>query len=587
MKNETYTIINPDHVELKFQLAGIGSRLFAGVLDLIFLSLTNFIIILILLPFIVFDTLIINTVESGPYISKMLFILIFFFTYWGYHVFWESISNGQSPGKKCCGIQVIDSSGKLPTWKQSAIRNLLRIVDSFPLLSYTLAGLSMGIDPHGRRLGDITAGTLVVRTYERSTKKNQALSARAMTQAEKGKKQQALTLRFGSVDVKTLALIRRFLMRRKQLSKNKRKELALKIAAPLYNKWGEEAEDPERFLEMIEKLSEEESKKAVNEERTKEKLRLWNKFEKTAQNLVGKKRLLKKLAPEKIDALINMYRNIVADLARARSSKTDHETIQYLNSLAILGHQLLYPNLGEKKAHQPSFFFRFPMTVREYVAPFMLATVLFFVPAVIAYVAVINHPEIGYELVPDQFLDFKPAQNDNIHAIPSITRPVAASEIMTNNIQVTFLAFALGVTAGLGTCMVLIYNGVHLGSIAAWMQLHGNAYALWGWIMPHGGTEILAIILSGTAGFILGNALLRPGALSWKDSLKQAAKPALTIELGCIIMLIVAGIIEGFISPSSMPYLWRIVFSLSLLGLWGIYFSFGGNRHTVKKQILK
>lgn len=576
MRNESYTITNPDHVELNFLLAGVGSRLCAGVLDLLFLSLINCLIACVLLPFLAFDDFKLISESVGSSIFGTLLILLFFITYWGYHVFWESFSKGQSPGKKCCGIQVIDSTGKLPTWKQAITRNILRVVDSFPLISYFLAGVSMGIDSHGRRLGDIAAGTIVIRIADKGSKKGRALSARVMAQAEKGKKQQALTLRFGSIDAKTLALISRFLMRKKELSKEKRKELAIKIATPLYEKWGEQADHPEKFLEMIQKLAVEESKKAVSEEITNEKLSLWKKFEKEAQTLVGKKRLLRKLSPEKVDALIRMYRQVVADLARARSSKADLETVQYLNGLAILGHQLLYPNLGESRKNQPSLFFRFPMAVRKYIGPFMLATTLFFVPAVIAYVAVINNPELGYDLVPDQFLDFKPAQSDNIHTFPSIARPVAASQIMTNNVQVTFLAFALGVTAGIGTCLVLAYNGVHLGAIAAWMQLHGNAYALWGWIMPHGGTEILAIILSGTAGFILGNAILRPGRLSWKESLKQAARPALTIELGCVAMLVAAGIIEGFVSPSSMAFYWRIAFLIGSLVLWGVYFFFAG-----------
>jgi len=258
--------------------------------------------------------------------------------------------------------------------------------------------------------------------------------------------------------------------------------------------------------------------------------------------------------------------------------KTDRATLEYLNSLVILGHQVLYRNLEENKEKQASLFFRFPESIRKQIGPVALSAILFFVPAIIAYCAVLSNPELGYDLVPDGFIDFAPAQADNIHKIPSITRPIAASGIITNNIQVTFLAFAFGITAGIGTCYVLIFNGIHLGSIAAWMQLNGNGYALWGWIMPHGATEILAIILSGAAGFILGNAILRPGTLSCKEALKKAAKTALAIELGCMGMLIIAGLIEGFISPSSLTYIPRLaIFGGSIL-LWTAYFAFVKSR---------
>lgn len=87
-----------------------------------------------------------------------------------------------------------------------------------------------------------------------------------------------------------------------------------------------------------------------------------------------------------------------------------------------------------------------------------------------------------------------------MHGIPSITRPVAASQIITNNIQVTFLAFAFGITAGIGTTYLLIHNGIHLGAVMSWLYLQGNGKAFWGWIMPHSGTELLLSFLQEVQG---------------------------------------------------------------------------------------
>jgi uncharacterized membrane protein SpoIIM required for sporulation len=127
--------------------------------------------------------------------------------------------------------------------------------------------------------------------------------------------------------------------------------------------------------------------------------------------------------------------------------------------------------------------------------------------------------------------------------------------------------------------VLLVFNGIHLGSVAGWMTLHGKERALWGWIMPHGATELLAICLAGSAGYLLASALVAPGRLRRATALKRIGGQALTIELGCMVMLVIAGLIEGFVSPSGLDYSSRIGVLLVSLALWGIYF-FGAGRST-------
>ena len=171
-----------------------------------------------------------------------------------------------------------------------------------------------------------------------------------------------------------------------------------------------------------------------------------------------------------------------------------------------------------------------------------LSALFFFGPALMSYFAVQWHPQLGYELVSEGFLEFEPARQENLHDIPPLARPVAASAILTNNVQVTLLVFGLGLTAGLGTSFVLVFNGIHLGSVAGWMALKGNSRAFWGWVMPHGGTELLAIVLAGGAGFILAGALISPGLRRRSQALKKVGIKALTVELGCMAMLVFAGL---------------------------------------------
>jgi uncharacterized membrane protein SpoIIM required for sporulation len=205
-----------------------------------------------------------------------------------------------------------------------------------------------------------------------------------------------------------------------------------------------------------------------------------------------------------------------------------------------------------------------------------LSALMFFGSALASFVAVQLDPALGYDLLTDEFIDFDPATAENLHDIPSLARPVVSSMIISNNIQVTLLAFGFGLTAGIGTTVLLLFNGIHLGSVAGWMTLHGKERALWGWIMPHGATELLAICLAGGAGYLLASALVAPGRLRRATALKKIGGQALTIELGCMVMLVIAGLIEGFVSPSSIDYPSRIGVLLASLALWAIYFLVAG-----------
>jgi uncharacterized membrane protein SpoIIM required for sporulation len=95
--------------------------------------------------------------------------------------------------------------------------------------------------------------------------------------------------------------------------------------------------------------------------------------------------------------------------------------------------------------------------------------------------------------------------------------------------------------------------------------------------MPHGATELLAICLAGAAGYMLASAIIVPGRLRRATALKRVGGPALTIELGCMVMLVIAGVIEGFVSPSAIDYPTRIGVLLASIALWALYF-FGAGR---------
>lgn len=305
----------------------------------------------------------------------------------------------------------------------------------------------------------------------------------------------------------------------------------------------------------------------------------WTQFSERVQTLLRQgPKALRKLSGAELTQLIDDYQSLIADLARARSLGASRSTVDQLNRIAIAGHNLLYRQVQRPSVADSRWFVSFARTVRRHAWATALAAAMFFGPAIASYVAVQVEPSLGYDLLADGFLDFDPASEENLHHIPSLARPVISSAIITNNIQVTLLAFGLGLTAGIGTTALLIFNGIHLGSVAGWLTLHGKEKALWGWIMPHGGTELLAICLSGAAGYLLASAIVAPGQFRRSTALKRIGGDALVIELGCMAMLVVAEFIEGFVSPSSIGYSERLGVLGVSLALWAIYFLAIGHR---------
>ena len=319
-----------------------------------------------------------------------------------------------------------------------------------------------------------------------------------------------------------------------------------------------------------------------------EKLEQWTRFYQRAQTLLRSgRRALRRLSGTELAHLIDEYQALTADLARARSLGAARETVDQLNRIAVAGHNLLYGQIRLRESAALSYGAgSFARLVRQHAWAVALSALVFFGAALASFAAVQFYPSLGYDLLADEFLDFDPANRDNMHSIPSLARPVVSSLIISNNIQVTLLAFGLGLTAGIGTTVLLLFNGIHLGSVAGWMMLHGRDRALWGWIMPHGGTELLAICLAGAAGYVLAGAIVAPGQLRRSTALKSVGGNALGIELGCMVMLVIAGLIEGFVSPSGIDYPSRIAVLAASLGLWAAYF-FGAGRKPIVSAAAK
>jgi uncharacterized membrane protein SpoIIM required for sporulation len=262
------------------------------------------------------------------------------------------------------------------------------------------------------------------------------------------------------------------------------------------------------------------------------------------------------LSETELTELGELYRRATSDLAVARRDYARHQVVAYLNHLVGRAHGIVYRGEPLEMRRVWRFFGRtFPRLYRETARYTLAAALLFVLPAAIAFAITWAQPDAAYTLLPPGQQDIIPLvqRGEMWTDIPAQTRSMASSFIMTNNIKVVFLAFAGGVLAGLLTLYVLILNGLIIGTVAGLCQAYGLSLPLWSFVLPHGVVEFSVIFLAGGSGLMLGHALVSPGLLRRRDALAVAARRAVRLVLGCVPLLVVAGTIEGFVSPSALP----------------------------------
>jgi uncharacterized membrane protein SpoIIM required for sporulation len=272
---------------------------------------------------------------------------------------------------------------------------------------------------------------------------------------------------------------------------------------------------------------------------------------------------LSALSAEELNELGRLYRSATSDLAVARRDFPGHRVADYLNALVARAHGMVYQSRAARRRGMIEFFgATFPRTFRATWGYTLAAFLMFLLPALASFWVAYRDPAAGAALMPgieDRIQDIRDKRewwkdlNDGNAA--------GASMIMTNNIRVTILAFAGGTLLGIFTLYLLAQNGLMLGIIAGAAQSLGFAANLWGFVAAHGTLELSAIFIAGGAGMQLGWAIIRPGLLTRRAALVQASRRAALLLLGCIPILMIAGTIEGFLSPSGLPLAVKLVVS--------------------------
>ena len=284
-----------------------------------------------------------------------------------------------------------------------------------------------------------------------------------------------------------------------------------------------------------------------------------------------------------------LYERTSADLARLSTFAAESEAGAYLSGLVGRAYAEIYETRRRKARFSPGawFFREFPRTFRAHIGAFGLALALTIAGSGFGAFALAVDRDAKQVLMPFPGLEGDPGDRvRKEEAQPNQAlrghRSTFSAELMTHNIRVAFFTLALGITWGVGSVLMLFYNGVILGAVAFDYVRAGYTTFLLGWLMPHGVIEIPAILVAGQASFVLAGALLGRGdRRPRRERMRQATSAVVTLAGGAAVMLVWAGIVESFISQYHrpvLPYEAKIAFGAVELILLAAFLGFSGRK---------
>jgi uncharacterized membrane protein SpoIIM required for sporulation/uncharacterized RDD family membrane protein YckC len=563
-------IETPEQVAFSYTIAGVGSRAAAALIDYAVIGGVTLSILLVLsiLWRAVFRGELSPVARLAGAWLVALFILFFFALSWGYFVFYEALADGQTPGKRRLGLRVVQDGGYSISFGASAVRNLLRILDMQPGLAYGVGIVSAALSKSGKRLGDHLAGTLVVQ------EQRVALAAAAAPPATPRPDEPALDL-VAQLSEEEYALLERWVGRRQGLDTERRTAIAAQLGARFGDRLA--ALDGPQEARLLKLYAQDRAVRARGGSARGETgaareqnaivasgVERWKRFA-TVLDQVDRGGL-RAMKEEEVGDFVAQYREVTTDLARLKTATRGQDTdaLYYLSRLVARGHNLFY----RRREVAARSVWRFllvsvPSEIRRSWRPIFAAACLLFGPAAITYLAIMRNPALANEIVPAEMLDRAEAaigrsqRGEGYVTISELSRPMIASAIIRNNVQVTFLAFAGGITAGAFTALLLVFNGIGLGAPVALFATKGAAPVLWAWIAAHGVLELSAICIAGGGGLLIASAILLPGAVTRREAMVVKGRRALRLITASTLFLIVAGAIEGLISPRPWPIEWK------------------------------
>jgi uncharacterized membrane protein SpoIIM required for sporulation/uncharacterized RDD family membrane protein YckC len=571
----------PEHVAIGYVLADLGSRFAALLLDLLIIF-GGALAIWAGLPWAAGR---VGVPEALEGVGAAVLTALSFVWFWGYFVYFEGFRDGQTPGKKRMGIRVVQDGGYPVTARAAAIRGLLRLIDMQPGITWLVGGLSMMVHPQTKRLGDLAAGTVVVRERTGAVLPEEA----AVEGAAAGPP---------LLNEQEWSALAQYVGRRQGLAHEVRQPIAIKIVAHLDRYF---AHHPQRktlgadaFLALVHE--EESARRAAagmaaragtGQASTlfRRQKGTWEEYRALLDE--AQRKGLDRLPEHEVSRFATLYREVAADLARARTYGASPELLYTLERQVGAGHNLLYrPDAASWRSLRDWLSAGFPALVRRRWKVVAVASALFYLPALVAFAAVRADPAIARDFVGPVMMARveeaaeKEARGEGYVEEELPLMPLLATSLIANNVQVAFLAFAGGVLAGLGTAWILVLNGVSLGAVSALFADRGMSMHLFTFVLGHGVIELTAICIAGGAGLWMGSALLLPGRKTRSRALVERGREAVSMVAGTAMLLVFAGLIEGFISPSDLPRPAKLALSAVFAAVLVAYLALAGRDET-------
>ena len=285
------------------------------------------------------------------------------------------------------------------------------------------------------------------------------------------------------------------------------------------------------------------------------------------------------LEREELRDLAVLYRGATTDLAAARSRGYGEGVRDYLNRLTARAYAVVYAGSARNGWSRIATFVRetFPREIRASGGIISATTALFIAAWIVAYVFVAQRPTNAYAFLPESSIPtITKSLHDSNFGFDRSYAPAMSSMIITNNIKVAMLAFAGGMTLGILTIWEILNNGLMVGGLGALFASKGFGTDFWATIAPHGVIELTSIQIAGAAGLLLAQAIVAPGRSRRGDALKANARRAGVLMIGVAGLLVIAGTIEGFITPQRTSEALRFgIGALTAVGLIS-YFGLSG-----------
>jgi len=280
---------------------------------------------------------------------------------------------------------------------------------------------------------------------------------------------------------------------------------------------------------------------------------------------------IRRLSAVELEELVSLYQRAATHLSYARSTYRDPALTAALSSLVARANAVVYGSRPRTLRAVGTFFaVTFPAAV-WYIRRFVLAAVvLLFVPAfamgiwISGSTAAVN--ATGPAAVREAYVN-----HDFEDYYRSDEASQFASQVFTNNVQVSIIAFASGIAFCIPTAFILVSNGARVGVAGGLFSAAGQQAKFWGLILPHGLLEISAVCIAAGAGLLLGWTLIAPGDRTRRTALAEEGRRALAVVAGLVVVFATAGLIEGFVTGSALPTWARLAIGIggeALLVWW-------------------